>query len=118
MRFGKIAALAAVAAALGLSACGGSEFKSKMTAMCEKEGGKIPGAGTVDCACAANVMDAELPSDLKDFFIKMADAQEDPAKAADAMKDMDPKDLADKMQKLQEVGDKLNERMAKECKKG
>ena len=42
-----------IAGALALAACGGSEFKSKATAICEKEGGKIPGVGAVDCSCAA-----------------------------------------------------------------
>ncbi len=118
MRFGKLTALAAVTAALGLAACGGSEFKSKFAAVCEKEGGDMPGVGKVDCSCAAGIMDAELPGDVKDFFLKMMVAQEDPAKAADAMKDIDPKELTDKLQKLQETGDKVNERIGKECKKG
>lgn len=115
MRLRKLAAFAVVAAALGLSACGGSGFKSKVTEVCEKEGGKMmPGAGAVDCACAANIMDAELPGDVKDFFLKMLEIKDDPSKA----KDIDQAEMMEKLQKLQEVGDKMNERILKECKKG
>lgn len=114
MRISKIAALVAVTAALGLSACGGdSGFKSKMTEICEKEGGKMPGVGSVDCGCAVAIMDAELPSDVKDFFLKMTAAQDNP----EAMKDIDPAEMMSKMEKLQESAQKIEERVKTECKK-
>jgi len=111
IRYGS--ALAALVLAAGLTACGGgsSEFKSKMSEMCTKDGGKIEGLGQVDCSCAVDIMDAKLDGDTKAFLLKMLKVKEavekDPAKAADAMKEagIDPTN-ADSMKKMEEMGKK------------
>lgn len=115
MRISKTVALVAVAAAFGLSACGGSDsaFKAKMMEACEKDGGEMPGVGKVDCACAVAIMDAEVPSDVKEFFVKLAEAQENPEK----MKDINPAEMMPKMEKMQESAEKAEARIKAECKK-
>jgi hypothetical protein len=118
-------ALAAILLAAGLTACGGgSEFKTKMTEMCKKEGGKIEGLGAVDCECAVGVLDAELDADTKEFMLKMVKIQDsaanDPAKAMEAMKEagIDPTN-PESMKKLEEMGKKfegLDEKVKAKCK--
>ena len=119
------AALAAIILAAGLSACGGgSEFKTKMTEMCKKDGGKIEGLGAVNCDCAVGVLDAELDADTKNFMLKALEAQEkagdDPAKAMEAMKEagIDPTN-PEMLKKLQDMAAKfegLDTKIKDQCK--
>ena len=103
----KLTIAALVAAASVLAACGGgsnSDFKAEVVKRCEKDGGKMNGTA-VDCACSADVMDAELDSDTKKLLVAMARAEgiEDPAKQKEAMKEagFDP-DNPEEMMKLLE----------------
>lgn len=123
IRYGS--ALAAIVLAAGLSACGGgSEFKTKMTEMCKKEGGQIEGLGAVNCDCAVGVLDAELDADTKNFMLKALEAQEkakdDPAKAMEAMKEagIDPTN-PETLKKLEEMAKKfegLDAKIKEQCK--
>lgn len=117
IRYGS--ALAAIVLAAGLSACGGgSEFKSRAMAECEKDPGAMTmGSGAVDCTCAVNIMDAELDDKTKKFIVAAADANEekDPAKKEQMLKDagFTEADAMAILPKMMEVVQKVE----KECKK-
>ena len=114
IRFGS--ALAAIALALGLSACGGSsEFTSKYVEACKAQGGdKQMG----DCSCQAGILDKELNDKEKKAFLLIITAMSpggDPSKLEQQMKDQGITE-AD-MGEMQKKMDGLEDKVKKECKK-
>lgn len=78
-------AAAAILLAAGLSACGGgSEFRTRAMAECEKS----PEAASQDCSCAIDILDKELDDKTKKIFLVMMnpDLQRDQTKAQEALK--------------------------------
>ena len=70
MRSVRFGALFAISAGLVLSACGSSEFATKVQAWCEADGKNARfTAAKYDCACVANAFDGALDSDNKVIFL-------------------------------------------------
>ncbi len=70
MRGVRFSVLAVIGAGLALSACGSSEFATKVKAWCEGEGknARFTAAG-YDCGCVAEAFDSALDSDNKVIFL-------------------------------------------------
>lgn len=70
MRIVKVIGLASVVGALGLAACGSSEFAGKVSAQCEAGGknGRF-GADKYDCACVGGAFDGALDADQKIIYL-------------------------------------------------
>ncbi len=120
-------ALAALVLAAGFSAqaedAAPTDLKSRIAAACAAEGGKVDDA-VVDCACAADVADAELTAEQKAMLeASMASAEEkDPAKQMEILKqaglDPDkPEEMQKKMEELETAMKTLDAKITEKCTK-
>lgn len=113
MRLSVLGSLGVVAAALALSACGGSgsEFATKVKSSCEKS----PQASSVDCACVAAALDKELDDKTKAVMVAIEAATDEGKSPVDALKaaGVEESEAPALMAKLMPVAQKA----ATDCKK-
>jgi hypothetical protein len=109
---------------MSLAACGDTGFKAKFMAACEAKDGKLGRLGTVDCACAADLMDGALSSDLKVLLVAITDGGEMTGQQRlDALKDagIDVRDLEGLQARMRDFGEQMQElepRLKETCKAG
>ncbi|MBL8572465.1 MAG: hypothetical protein JNM13_02185 [Hyphomicrobiaceae bacterium] len=120
MRHSRFAAFLSLA--LALAACGDSGFKAKLAANCEAKGGQLGRYGKLDCACAADLLDAALPEDLKSLLMAATEGESmTTEERLQAMKDAgldvnDPEAMQKRMREFGETMQGIEARLKAECK--